>query len=119
MTTELLAIASKARSHPQHRFQNLYRLLDKGLLADSWGKLNKASAPGIDGLTADTYALQLTDHLNILHQRLIDKSYRAAAVKRVLIPKGNGKKRHLGVPVVEDKLVQQSRVPEITKNMGR
>ncbi|MBN0989856.1 group II intron reverse transcriptase/maturase [Amphritea pacifica] len=108
MTTELLAIASKARSHPQHRFQNLYRLLDKGLLADSWGKLNKASAPGIDGLTADTYALQLTDHLNILHQRLIDKSYRAAAVKRVLIPKGNGKTRPLGLPVLEDKLVQQS-----------
>lgn len=108
MTTELLAIACKAQSHPKHRFQNLYRLLDKRLLAASWGKLNKASAPGIDGITADTYKLKLNHHLTTLHHCLANKSYRASAVKRVHIPKSNGKMRPLRLPVLEDKLVQQS-----------
>ena len=108
MTTALLAIACKARTHPKHRFQNLYRLLDKRLLAVSWGALNKASAPGIDGITADDYGQKLNHNLKQLQQQLVDKAYRASVVKRVYIPKSNGKTRPLGLPTLEDKLVQQA-----------
>jgi len=108
MTTALLAIACKARTHPKHRFQNLYRLLDKRLLAVSWGALNKASAPGIDGITADDYGPKLNHNLEQLQQQLVDKAYRASVVKRVYIPKSNGKTRPLGLPTLEDKLVQQA-----------
>ncbi|WP_444943735.1 group II intron reverse transcriptase/maturase [Microbulbifer sp. ZKSA006] len=108
MTTALHAIAFKAQSHPAHRFQNLYGLLNSNLLYQSWGQLNKQARPGIDGVTTEAYRQGLPQNIQCLHQRLCDKRYRTQAIKRVLIPKGNGKQRPLGLPTVEDKLVQQS-----------
>ena len=108
MTTALQAIAIKAQTHPKHRFQNVYRLLDKGLLFESWGALNKHSAPGIDNLDCTEYKEDLVDRIENLNRSLLNKSYRANAIKRVYIPKADGRERPLGLPTIEDKLVQQS-----------
>ena len=108
MTTSLDAIAFKSRTHPGHKFQNLYGLLDTNLLLQSWGQLNKQSAPGIDGVKASQYQQGLFENVSRLGMLLRSKRYRAAKVKRVLIPKGNGKMRPLGLPTLEDKVVQQS-----------
>jgi len=108
MTTELHNIAFKARSHPRHRFQNLYGLLNSDLLYQSWGQLNKQSAPGIDGITSSVYEAGLVENIQRLAEQLRQKSYRATVIKRVLIPKSNGKQRPLGLPTVDDKVVQQS-----------
>ncbi|WKD50519.1 group II intron reverse transcriptase/maturase [Microbulbifer spongiae] len=108
MTTALHAIAFKAQSHPRHRFQNLYGLLNSKLLHQSWVQLNKQARPGIDGVTTEAYRQSLSQNIHRLHQRLRGKHYRTQAIKRILIPKGNGKQRPLGLPTVEDKLVQQS-----------
>lgn len=108
MTTELNAITLKSRSHPKHRFQNLYGLLREDLLYQSWGQLNKHSVPGIDGVTLPQYKQQLVKNVTRLAEALKQKRYRADDIKRVYIPKANGKQRPLGLPTVEDKLVQQS-----------
>jgi RNA-directed DNA polymerase len=55
MKTELNAIAIKAQTHPKHRFQNLYGLLDAEMLEGSWGKINKQSAPGLEGVIPSEY----------------------------------------------------------------
>lgn len=108
MTTELNTLTFKSQTHPRHRFQNLYGLLSKDLLYQSWGQLNKQAKPGIDGITVREYQEQLTENMTRLAHSLRHKSYRASDIKRIYIPKSNGKQRPLGLPTVDDKLVQQS-----------
>jgi len=108
MTTELQAIGFKAQTHPKHRFQNLYGLLNSDRLFQSWGQLNKQGAAGIDGITTKTFKASLLDNITRLNDELRSKTYRCSAIKRVFIPKANGKQRPLGLPTVDDKLVQQS-----------
>ncbi len=108
MTTTLDSIAFKAYTHPKHRFQNLYGLLNTERLHQSWGQLNKQAAPGIDGVTISHYQKCLSENISRLNQQLKQKCYRANDIKRIYIPKSNGKQRPLGLPTVDDKLVQQS-----------
>ncbi|WP_236074943.1 reverse transcriptase domain-containing protein [Teredinibacter purpureus] len=107
MTTELQSIAFKAQTHPKHQFQNLYGKLDSDLLIQSWGQINKKSAAGIDGITSSDYLPRLSENITCLQNSLKQKTYRASDVKRVLIPKSNGKLRPLGLPTLDDKIVQQ------------
>jgi group II intron reverse transcriptase/maturase len=108
MTTALNAITFKSQTHPNHRFQNLYGLLGDDLLYQSWGQLNKRAAPGIDGITVPKYKEALLENLTRLSCALKAKCYRANDIKRVFIPKSHDKQRPLGLPTVDDKLVQQS-----------
>jgi RNA-directed DNA polymerase len=108
MTTSLNTIAFKAQTHPKHRFQNLYGLLNTDSLYKSWGQLNKQAKPGIDGITMPTYKAHLTENIERVSQKLKQKCYRVNDIKRIFIPKSNGKLRPLGLPTVDDKLVQQS-----------
>ncbi len=107
MTTELHAIAFKAQTHHQHRFENLYGLLNSKLLSQSWWKINKKSKPGIDGVTVDDFKAQLGENIQTLHHELKTKQYRVDDVKRTFIPKLDGSERPLGLPTMRDKLVQQ------------
>src|SRR5919204_2626839 len=104
--TSLRGIANKARVDKRHRFRDLYRCLDAALLLDCWGDLNQDAASGIDGVTAEAYAADLHGNIETLVQRLKTKRYRAKLVRRCYIPKANGTERPLGIPALEDKLVQ-------------
>lgn len=108
MTTELNTITFKAQTHPKHKFQNLYGLLTSDRLYQSWGELNKRSAAGIDGVNPFNYRQDLTQNIARLSKSLKDKCYRTNDIKRIYIPKANGKQRALGLPTIDDKLVQQS-----------
>ena len=108
MTTALHAIAFKAQTHPKHRFQNLYGLLDSDLLIQSWGQINKGSASGVDGVKARDFKQRLPENIDRLRDALKQKCYRANDIKRVFIPKSNGKLRPLGLPTLDDKVVQHS-----------
>lgn len=108
MQTSLQAITTKARSNKKHRFCNLYKMLNENFLSESWFEINRKSVPGFDRVTAKDYARDLKGNIKNLVERLKKKQYRAKLVKRVYIPKGNGKMRPLGMPVTEDKLLQKS-----------
>jgi len=104
--TFLRAIADKARKDPNHRFGDLYRHLNEESLRASFYLLRKAAASGVDGVTFRQYERNLEDNLANLVERLKRKSYHARLVRRKYIPKGNGKLRPLGIPTLEDKLLQ-------------
>lgn len=108
MTTTLQAITYKAQTHPRHHFGNLSRLLDEDRIYRSWGALRKNAAPGIDSRDAEGYANNLRDNVIDLVARLKQGAYRANRIKRTYIPKGKGKQRPLGLPTIEDKLLQQA-----------
>jgi group II intron reverse transcriptase/maturase len=105
----LSALGTKAEKDPKHRFRSLARLLDRQMLGEAFRKLKHRAAPGIDGVTHDEYAENLDENLLNLESRLKQGTYRAQPVKRRWIAKaGSNKMRPLGIPVLEDKIVQQA-----------
>lgn len=106
MPTSLLAIAKKAQENKHTRFFNLYRLIDENFLLECWSDIRKNAAYGVDRVSAEQYGEDLIDNIRNLVERLKRKSYRARLVRRHWIPKLDGKMRPLGIPVVEDKLLQ-------------
>jgi RNA-directed DNA polymerase len=106
MPTSLQGIAKKAQSQKQYRFRNLYGMLNEELLRESWREVKKHAAVGVDQISAQDYEQHLEENIQDLVERLKQKRYRAKLVKRHYLPKGNGKFRPLGIPGVEDKLLQ-------------
>jgi RNA-directed DNA polymerase len=106
MPTFLQGIAKKAREQPKHRFGNLYELLNETFLKESWRDIRKDAAYGVDRVSAQDYEQHLDENIHDLVERLKRKQYRAKLVRRQYIPKGDGKLRPLGIPAVEDKLLQ-------------
>jgi RNA-directed DNA polymerase len=106
MPTSLQGIAEKAHSQKQYRFRNLYGMLNEELLTASWRESKKHAASGVDQISAQDYEPHLEGNIRDLGERLKQKRYRAKLGKRHYIPKGKGKLRPLGIPAVEDKLLQ-------------
>jgi hypothetical protein len=107
MPTSLRGIANKASSDKHHRFRNLFGLLTVAFLLSCWKRVNKKAASGVDRVSARCYARTLVDNVGDLWDRVKRGSYRARLVRRCHIPKAGGKTtRPLGIPVVEDKLLQ-------------
>ena len=105
----LSALGTKAGKEPGHRFRGLARLLDRQMLGEAFRKLKRKAAPGIDGVTHGGYAENLEENLLALESRLKEGKYRPLPVKRRWIAKaGSSKMRPLGIPVLEDKIVQQA-----------
>lgn len=108
MSTQLLKIAVKAKQEPKTRFTSLVHLLTPEFLLETWRQLNRKGASGIDGETIEEFETNLEARIEALCQRLKAGKYRAPPVRRVDIPKGEGKTRPLGIPTVEDRLLQRS-----------
>jgi RNA-directed DNA polymerase len=106
--TFLRAIAEKAYRDKHHRFGDLYRWLKPDVLRLCFYRLRKDAASGVDGVTFEQYEKNLEGNLTSLVERLKRKAYRARLVRRKYIPKGKGKLRPLGIPVLEDKLLQMA-----------
>ena len=109
ISTKLFRIAEAARQHPERAFTTLAHHIDLTWLREAYRRTNKDGAPGIDGQTAEQYASKLEENLQSLLSRFKTGQYRAPAVRRVHIPKGDGKKtRPIGVPTFEDKVLQRA-----------
>jgi len=106
MGTKLSLISEKAAKEKQCRFNNLIHMLNVEGLKECFYLLKRDKANGIDGVTIAEYEENLEGNLEKLVERMKRWQYRPQAVKRVYIPKGNGEKRPLGIPAVEDKIVQ-------------
>ncbi len=106
MPTSMQEIAEKARSDKKYRFQNLYKMLNESFLESCWKLVRKDAASGADRVTAEEYGRNLAENIRDLVDRLKRFSYRAKLVLRKWIPKGKDKLRPLGLPALEDKLLQ-------------
>jgi group II intron reverse transcriptase/maturase len=105
---QLQEIAEQARQHPERIFTTLAHLMDVEFLREAHRRVNKKGAPGLNKVTAADYGEHLEENLVELHQRLRSGRYQAPPIKRVWIDKENGKKRPLGIPEFEDKIVQRA-----------
>ncbi len=85
------------------------KMLESENLRVAWMavKSNKGSA-GIDGIGIGRFIEHIRPHWSDLKVKILDGRYKPAAVKRVYIPKGNGKVRPLGIPTVQDRFLQQA-----------
>jgi RNA-directed DNA polymerase len=107
VATKLRRIAEKARQEPSFRFTSLYHLMNEEHLRECFQRLRKDAAAGIDSVTKEMYAENLDTRLKELVERLHRMAYRPQPVRRKYIPKpGSDKQRPLGIPCLEDKLVQ-------------
>ncbi|SMC41334.1 group II intron reverse transcriptase/maturase [Sporomusa malonica] len=107
MRTKLTRIAELAKQRPRIKLQTLIHVIDEESLkvAHSCMQMNKAT--GIDAITKEEYGEKLEENLTDLLDRMKRQGYKPQPVKRVCIPKADGKKRPLGIPAYEDKLVQK------------
>src|SRR3977135_3710667 len=104
--TSLLGIAKKASSDKRYRFRNLYRELNEEMLRDSWRLLRKDAALGVDRESAAEYEANIEENIHQLVERLKWRTDRARLVRRQILAKGDGRLRRLGIPALEDKLLQ-------------
>jgi len=105
--TKLRRITQLAREDRKNKFTTLAYLLNESFLEQCYWELKKGKASGIDGITVEEYGVNLKENIKGLVRRMKSLQYYPQAVKRVYIPKGDGKLRGLGIPAVEDKIVQE------------
>ncbi len=108
VTPKLQRIAAQAAHDPDRVFTTLAHLIDEDFLREAYRQTSKASAAGIDGVTAQAYAEHLDEHLRDLHERLRSGRYQAPPVERVWLEKVDGGQRPIGKPTFEDKIVQRA-----------
>ena len=110
MSTQLDRIAAKAKADRKVRFTSLAHLLTPAFLTETWRQMNRRGASGIDGESSQEFECELETRIQGICARLRAGTYRAPPVRRVAIPKGPGKvgTRPLGIPTVEDRLVQRA-----------
>jgi len=104
-------IRQAAKMDKEMRFTALlHHIYAPGTLRTAYFSLKREAAPGVDGETWRHYGEALEDKLQDFTHRLKRGAYRAKPVRRVYIPKADGRQRPLGVTALEDKIVQRAAV---------
>ncbi len=112
MAQKQKTLAEAAQENPEHRFTNLYSLLHW----DYWIRTamdtvlarSGSTTAGVDGKTRDYFKDHYEETIRILVTSLRKKTYEPQPVRRVHIPKSNGKLRPLGIPALRDRFVQEA-----------
>ena len=103
---KLALISGRARREPRYQFTCLAHLLNERFLKECYYSLGRDRASGIDGVSWAEYGEHLDDNLVNLVARMKAKRYKPQPSRRVYIPKNEHEKRPLGLPALEDKIVQ-------------
>ena len=108
MSPGLLKGVARAQREPAGRCHALAQLIDRPALERAYRRQRADAAVGIDGVTKEQYGQALEVNLQDLHARLKAKRYRHQPIRRVHIPKAQGKTRPIGISAFEDKVVQDA-----------
>ncbi len=108
MSPGLLKVVERAQREPEGRFHSLAHLIDVAALGRAYHRQRSGAAVGVDGVTKEQYGQNREGNLQDLHARLKDTRYRHQPIRRVHIPKAQGKTRPIGISAFEDKLVQDA-----------
>ena len=115
VSMKLQRIAELAQRRSGEALTTLAHVIDVDFLREAFGRIRRDGAPGVDGQTADQYAEELEMNLQSLLDRFKTGNYRAPAVRRVRIPKGRRETRPIGIPTVEDKILQRAVLMVLTE----
>jgi RNA-directed DNA polymerase len=108
MSPGLVKGVERAKREPEGRFHALAHLIDVPALGRASRRQRPDAAVGVDGVTKEQYGQALEDNLQDLHARLKAQRYRHQPIRRVHIPKAQGKTRPIGISAFEDKVVQDA-----------
>ena len=106
VSTIELQIAERASKHKGEALHSLNQFIDEALLERCYKQLNKNSASGVDGENWYEFGIEAQVRIPELLRKFKTGEYRAPQIRRVYIPKGEGEKRPLGIPTIEDKVLQ-------------
>lgn len=107
VSTKRQRIATLANKE-KRALSTLAHHIDIDWMKEAFRRTRKDGATGVDGQSAEQYETQLEANLRQLLDRAKSGEYRAPAVRRVHIPKGDGKTRPIGIPTFEDKVLQRA-----------
>src|SRR6516225_9683981 len=108
MSTDINRIAELAKEDPKRQFYSIAHLITGEKLHEVFRSLRKDASAGIDGVTYEQYEAHVAENIRQLHQRLKEGKYRVQPLRRVYIPKEDGKQRPISIPALEDEIVQKS-----------
>jgi RNA-directed DNA polymerase len=110
MSTELDRISELAKEDAKRQFYSIGHMITPEALYAAFRGLRKKASAGVDGVTYVEYERDAVRNIQALHERLKNGKYQAQPLRRVYIPKENGKQRPISIPALEDKIVQKAMV---------
>lgn len=108
VSTRRRRIELVAQRHPNEPLTALHHHMDLNWMHEAYRRVRKDAAPGIDGQTVAEYGENLTENLRSLLARAKSGRYQAPPVKRAYVPKNDKEDRPIGLPTVEDKILQRA-----------
>lgn len=110
MLTRHTRIAELAQKDKGRKFFSIAHLLTQDVLYEAFESLRKDASVGVDGVTYAGYEVDAWENIRKLHDRVKKGQYRAQPLRRVYIPKEDGRQRPISIPSLEDKIVQRATV---------
>ena len=98
MSPELDRLSELAKEEPKRQFFSIAHLITPEALYAAFRGLRKEASAGMDGVRYEEYQQDVESKVRQLHQRLKDGKYQAQPLRRVYIPKENGKQRPISIP---------------------
>jgi RNA-directed DNA polymerase len=110
MSTKYIRIAELAKEEKERKFFSIAHLLTPEALYEAFEGLRKDASVGVDGITYAGYEEEAWENIRKLHERVKRGQYRAQPLRRVYIPKEDGRQRPISIPSLEDKTLQKAAV---------
>ena len=110
MSTKLSRIIELAKENKERRFLSIAHYLTVEALFEAYTSLRTDASAGVDGVTVAEYEENVWERLQQLHDRIKNGRYRAQPLRRVYVPKEDGRQRPISIPSLEDKIVQKAAV---------
>jgi RNA-directed DNA polymerase len=110
MSTRHIRIAELAKEDKGRKFFSIAHFLTQNALYEAFESLRKDASAGVDGITYAEYETNVWGNIQKLHDRMKKGQYRAQPLRRVYIPKEDGRQRPISIPSLEDKIVQAATV---------